>query len=242
MPDPQPLRIGEPLRVLIVAGIPVGVLVAGLGSRLAMFVLRLTSDESVIGATSDDDFEIGRVTFGGTINLLVLGSVAGLFGAALYQWVRPWLIGPHWFGLLTVGLAAGAVVGSMLVHADGVDFVVLTPTSLAVTLFVLLPALFGICIGLAVDRVERPTSWTARGRTRWLLPVLLVLPFPPAWFIVAFAAFVLLIWLSVRDLEFVRGLKANTWFALTIRALWLGVAVLGLFALIGDIRDLQAVT
>ena len=185
MPDAMPLRIGESLRVLIVAGIPVGVLVAGLGSRLAMFVLRLTSDESVIGATSDDDFEIGRVTFGGTINLLVLGSVAGLFGAALYQWVRPWLIGPHWFGLLTVGLAVGAVVGSMLVHADGVDFVVLTPTWLAVTLFVLLPALFGICIGLAVDRVERPTSWTARGRTRWLLPVLLVLPFPPAWFIVA---------------------------------------------------------
>ena len=128
----------------------------------------------------------------------------------------------------------------MLVHADGVDFIVLTPTWLAVTLFVLLPAIFGICIGLAVERVERPTSWTARGRTRWVLPVLLVLPFPPAWFVVALAVLVLFIWLSVRDLHFV--LKANAWFTLTIRALWLGVAVLGLFALIGDIRDLQAVT
>ena len=242
MAEPKPLSIGEPLRVLIVAGIPVGVLVAGLGSRFAMFMLRLTSDDSVIGATSDDDFEIGRVTFGGTLNLLILGSVVGLIGAAVYQWVRPWLIGPHWFGLLTVGLAAGAVIGSMLVHADGVDFIVLTPTWLAVTLFVLLPAIFGICIGLAVERVERPTSWTARGRTRWVLPVLLVLPFPPAWFVVALAALVLFIWLSVRDLHVVRALKANAWFTLTIRALWLGVAVLGLFALIGDIRDLQAVT
>jgi len=59
---------------------------------------------------------------------------------------------------------------------------------------------------------------------------------------VAFATFVLVIWVSVRDLQFVRELKANTWFALTIRALWLGVAVLGLFALIGDVRDLQDVT
>ena len=100
MAEPKPLSIGEPLRVLIVAGIPVGVRAAGRGSRFAMFMLRLTSDDSVIGATSDDHFEIGRVTFGGTLNLLILGSVVGLIGAAVYQWVRPWLIGPHWFGLL----------------------------------------------------------------------------------------------------------------------------------------------
>jgi hypothetical protein len=54
--------VGESLRVLVVAGVPVGVIVAGVGSRVAMFVLRLTSDESVIGVVSDDVRDIQSVT------------------------------------------------------------------------------------------------------------------------------------------------------------------------------------
>lgn len=48
--------------VVMMAGIPTGVIVAGLGSRLAMLLLRLTSPAAVRGVTSDDGFEIGRVT------------------------------------------------------------------------------------------------------------------------------------------------------------------------------------
>ena len=240
--DPRPIRIGEPLRVLIVAGVPTGVVVAGIGSRLGMLVLRITSDDSVVGLTSDDDFTIGRFTLFGTFNLLMLGAVVGIIGAAAYQWVRPWLIGPAWFGLLTVGLAVGAVVGSMLVHADGIDFRVLTPTWLAIGLFVLLPAMFGVAVALAVEKVRRPESWTARGRTRWLLPLLLVVPFPLVWLVVAVATGVLVIWVSIRDTAPIRWLAANRWFALAARAAWLGIAVLGLLALIGDIQDIQAVT
>lgn len=242
MGEHRPLGIGEPLRVLVVAGIPVGVVVAGIGSRLAMSVLRLTSDESVIGITSDDEFVIGRFTLSGTLNLLVLGSIMGLIGAAVYQWVRPWLIGPSWFALLTVGLAAGAVIGSMLVHADGVDFSLLTPTWLAISLFVALPAVFGVCIGLAVERVERPTSWTARGRTRWVLPLVLVAPFPPAWVITGVSALVLAIWVTVRDRKLVRSIATNRWSRLAFQGVWLGIAVLGLVALVGDIRDIQQIT
>ena len=77
------------LRVIIVAGITVGVLVAGFGSRLAMLVLRLTSSRFVRGAVSDDGFVIGRVTLGGTYNLLVLGAVVGVIGAGVYRLVGP---------------------------------------------------------------------------------------------------------------------------------------------------------
>ena len=71
-------RLFEELRVLVVAGVPVGVLVIGVGSRLAMFLLRLTSPDRVNGIRSDDDFLIGRFTLGGTYNLLMLGAAVGI--------------------------------------------------------------------------------------------------------------------------------------------------------------------
>ena len=47
-------------RLLAVAGITTGTVDAGFGSRLSVYVLRLTSPESVRGVTSDDGFTIGR--------------------------------------------------------------------------------------------------------------------------------------------------------------------------------------
>jgi len=49
----------ELLRIAVVAGVSVGLLVIGLGSRLAMFVLRVTSPGYVVGMESDDGFESG---------------------------------------------------------------------------------------------------------------------------------------------------------------------------------------
>jgi hypothetical protein len=134
------------------------------------------------------------VTLAGTYNLLLIGAAVGIIGAAVYQLVRPWLIGPHWFRRLTVGLASAVVVGSMLVHSDGIDFTVLQPTWLAVGLFVMLPACFGVVIGVAVDAVDRPDSWTRKGRRRWVLPLVLVTCFPQLVPIVAVAAAVLAMW------------------------------------------------
>ncbi len=136
-------RILETIRVIVVAGIPYGALVAGLGSRLAMLLLRLTSERRVIGIRSDDDFVIGKFTLAGTYKLIALGASVGMIGAAAYLLVAPRLIGSPWFRRLTVGLASGAVVGSMLVHSNGIDFTQLTPKWLAIGLFIALPAVFG---------------------------------------------------------------------------------------------------
>ena len=46
--------------------------------------------------------------------------------------------------------------GSILVHADGIDYRLLKPTWFAIALFVALPALFGGLIGPVVDRVRQP--------------------------------------------------------------------------------------
>ena len=227
--------VSERLWVLIVAGIPTGVLVAGVGSRLAMLTLRLTSSDAVVGVTSDDGFEIGRFTLGGTYSLLMLGAGVGVVGAAAYRAVQPWLLGPTWFRRLTVAAGSGAVVGSMLIHADGIDFRVLKPTWLAVGLFVALPALFGAVIAVAVDRVSANVA--EHGWWRWVLPTVLVVAFPPAIVVVGIAAVVLAAWVPVRrGLESTGGLPKAA--RLGVRAAWLMIALLGLAALVGDVRAL----
>ena len=223
----------ERLRVLVVAGIPVGVVVVGVGSRLAMLLLRLTSPEQVRGVESDDGFRIGQVTLAGTYNLLMLGAAVGIIGAAAYRTVAPWLIGRAWFRRVTTAAASGAVVGSMLIHADGVDFTVLKPTWLAIGLFVALPAAFGALIGPAVDSVSTPASSTVRGRRRWALPFVLVACFPPTLILLPFAAAILVASIALRR-AFPGVVPARVRFAM--QAIWLSIALTGLVALVGDIQ------
>jgi hypothetical protein len=225
------------LRVLILAGIPTGVVVIGLGSRLAMFALRLTSSPNVVGIQSDDDFTIGRFTLSGTYNLIVLGAAVGILGAAAYQWVRPWLIGPVWFRYLTLALASGVVVGSMLVHADGVDFNLLDPMWFAVALFVMLPAIFALAIAWAVEYVERREG--PAGHRRWLLPVVLPLLVPPTIIVIGLAALIAAAWMSFRQTADVAAIARKPAVGFAMRGLWLGIAVLGAFALFGDIAELR---
>ncbi len=53
---------GAALLPSLVAAAVAGLLVAGIGGRLAMFILRVTSGSEVIGLESDDGFVIGRFT------------------------------------------------------------------------------------------------------------------------------------------------------------------------------------
>jgi len=225
----------ERMRVLIVAGITVGVLVAGIGSRLAMLLLRVTSSDRVIGLQSDDDFTIGRTTLAGSYNLVVLGAFVGIIGVGVYRLVGPWLIGPLWLRRLTLGVGAGIVAGSMLVHSDGVDFTVLKPTWLAIGLFVALPALFGASIGWVVDAVQRPDSWTARGRRKWVLPVIAVAVVPVAAIPLAFALVPVGIWPMSRDVDFSAEIKSVRWLPNAGRAVWILIVVLGLVSLLNDV-------
>ena len=234
-------RLFDELRVLIVAGVPIGVLVVGVGSRVAMLVLRLTSPDHVNGIRSDDDFVIGRFTLSGTYNLLMLGAAVGIVAAGLYRLVSGWLIGPMWFRRATTALASGAVGGSILVHADGVDYRVLKPTWLAIALFVALPALFGWLIGPVVDRVRSPESWTRVGRRIWALPVIALVPFPLAAFPLIFAVVVMTVLMGLGELAPVDRVRASRTYGLVVRGAWLGIAVIGLIALVEDVAEIRRV-
>lgn len=137
--------------VLLAAGALAGLLVGGVGGRLAMGLLfRLNT--STDGLTSDDGFEIGRFTLQGTLNLLLVGTLLGVVGAVIYALLRHLMIGPRWFQLVSIGLGPAIVVGDMLVHTDGVDFLVLDPLWLAVALFVLIPGLYAVTLSLLAER------------------------------------------------------------------------------------------
>ncbi len=138
----------RPLLVGVAAGVVVGLLVGGVGGRLLMLALRLTTP-GVDGVTTDDGFTIGRLS-GATLGLLVVGALIGAVNGALYVLarrlvVRP-LLGPLWVAVTT------AVVGGALVHADGVDYRILEPLGLAVGGFALLPALAALLVVRLVER------------------------------------------------------------------------------------------
>lgn len=221
--------------MITVAGIAVGVVVVGLGSRLAMLLIRMTSPSRVIGMQSDDGFKIGEVTLAGTYNLVILGAFVGVLGVGAYRLVRPWLIGPLWFRRLTTGFGAGVVVGAMLIHTDGIDFRVLKPTWLAIALFIALPAVFGVAIAAAVDAVERPDSWTARGHWRWILPLVAVAVAPPVVVFLGFALVFVGVWALTRGVNFSAEAARVKWLPQVVRAGFIVIVAASLVALYNDI-------
>jgi hypothetical protein len=224
------------IRATVLAGIWLGALVGGVGGRLAMLVLRLSSPDSVHGVISDDGFLIGQVTLKGTYGLIGVGAAIGIIGAVTYRWVDHWLIGPGWFKQVTSALGAGAVVGSMLVHRDGVDFRVLRPPGLAIAFFVLIPAVFGFFIGPLEKVLAQPDRWVNRGRRGWLLPLLSVLAIPPMVIVAAFVAAFMLAWAAIRQSPSYVSIRDNLVVGLVIRGLWLTMAILGLESLVDDAR------
>lgn len=227
----------ELLRIATVAGVSVGILVIGLGSRLAMLVLRITSPHYVVGMESDDGFEIGRLTLSGSYQLLALGAVVGVIGALGYVAVAPWLIGPGWFRRLTVGLTAGALVGSLVIVPGGVDLTFLQPTWLAVALFVGLPVVTGIAMTVVVDLVASPASWTGRGRTAWMLPVVLLVMVPPAILALLPVAAIVAALLPVRRSYLLPLLRSRSG-TLAVRSAFLVIPVLSFMSLGQDLTEL----
>lgn len=234
-------RLLRTLAATTAVGLGLGLLVGGIGGRLAMRALFLTSDPSVRGMVSDDGFPIGRFELAATVNLLVVGAAIGVIGAFGYLAVRPFLLGPTWLRRTGCAIGAGVVVGSMLVHTDGVDFTRLGPRWFAIALFVALPAVYGVLAAIYVERAIRPDGWFATAPS-WLallplaaylfLPLLVVVGLPVAF--VLGVRHVTRVW---PPLGRVAGAPAARWVAV---GAWAGVAFLGLWTLAVDTVELLA--
>ncbi|MBI2170140.1 MAG: hypothetical protein HYU28_11685 [Actinobacteria bacterium] len=162
-----------------VAGILAGVLVFGVGGRIAMRILAVTSSDAVQGAFTDDGLEIGEVTLEGTIGLILFGGIfGGVIGGWFYAIIRQFLpttpTRRRW-----AGAAIGVAIGTQLfVDSEGRDFSILEPIWLPVALFVLLSGLFGFLVPLIADRLRNWYETTPLRFPRFLAfaPLLLVIP------------------------------------------------------------------
>ena len=134
-------------------GAAAGFFWGGLGGRIAMRVLFLTSSDLVKGVTSDDGFEIGRISADSIFLIIAMTFIGGVLGA-FWGLVRLLFRGPLWLitSGMTVALGAGAG-GGLIVSTDGIDFKFLGPLWLAVALFVFLPAVWGTTVVLATDKL-----------------------------------------------------------------------------------------
>jgi hypothetical protein len=159
----------------VLVGFLTGAAVGGVGGRIAMFVLRLTSSPSLRGVETDDGFTIGAFS-AATIFLVFIAAFAGVVAGMSYLVVRRWL--PARSRPWLAAAFAGVTGGALLVHPDGIDFRVLEPLPLAIAIFIAIPAAYGLVISLFVERrLARPVP--AEGSSpRWmagLLPMILLL-------------------------------------------------------------------
>ena len=147
---------GAALAPSLAAAAIAGFFVAGIGGRLAMFILRLTSGDRVVGLESDDGFIIGRFTTDTFGLVLALTVGASIVAGPAYTIARLWF--PQRWRPLVFASFLGVLGGAGLVHTDGVDFTVLSPRVLAVALFVAIPAAFGAVLEPLHELARRQTQ------------------------------------------------------------------------------------
>lgn len=156
-----------------------GLLVGGLGGRLAMMLLARLNP-GVTGVTSDDGFRIGQFTAADTMNLLLVGAGFGVVGAGVYAVVRGLRVGPRWFQVLTIAGGPAVVVGAAIVHTDGVDFRVLGPPWLTIGLFVAVPGVYALLLTLFAERLLEEDGWFAHAPIMLAAaPLVLWIPLAP---------------------------------------------------------------
>jgi hypothetical protein len=134
----------------LAAGLLCGAVIGGLGGRLAMFVLRLTSDDRIIGLKTDDDFTIGSFT-SSTFFLVFVCALLGVVAGAAYGLASGFV--PMRARVAVSALLFGAIGGAVILQPGEFDFTFVDPPVLTVLFFVLVPALFGAALAWMVERL-----------------------------------------------------------------------------------------
>ena len=207
----------------VIAGLAIGALLRG-----GMLLLRV-AQESAIGLTSDDGFLIGQVTLSGTYALLVLGVALGFLGTAAYVAVTPFLIGPPWSRVATVGITAMLLGGAVAIQSDGIDFTALD-TELAVAVFLVVPLLSGLLVPPVVHWVDRRID----GLPPW--PFFAPLMFPQALPVLVIQLIIVSILLPFRR-ALLGPVLAHLWSRILVSALFALIPLFAMAALAQDLRE-----
>ena len=155
----------RPLGGCLAAGLVVGIVIAGLGSRLVMRLLAI-ADPDAEGSFTENGNQVGEITFGGTIGLLVfIGAPSGLLAGLIVFAVRRWLPGGQpWRGLAFSSVLL-ALLGGTVIDPDNIDFRLLQPAGLAIALFGLLFLAAGFGSRSSPIAGDRACRVSSTGRT-----------------------------------------------------------------------------
>lgn len=142
----------RPLGGCLAAGLVVGILIAGLGSRIVMRLLAV-ADSDAEGSFTENGNQIGEITLGGTSGLIAfVGLPFGLLAGLIVFAVRRWLpTGQPWRGLAFSAVLL-ALLGGTVIDPDNIDFRLLEPAGLAIALFGLLFLAAGFWLPLLAER------------------------------------------------------------------------------------------
>jgi lysylphosphatidylglycerol synthetase-like protein (DUF2156 family) len=152
---------------VFVAGGVAGVVVGGLGSRLAMRIAAMTARDGAQGLITDAGATIGRITFEGTAFLVVaVGIGTALLGTAFYLATLPWLPRRRSLRALAFGALELVVFGTVALDPTNPDFTILGRPLLNVLVLGSLFVLHGVALVLLIEPSGRLVSAAARG-ARW---------------------------------------------------------------------------
>jgi len=227
------------LAVSALAGAILGFVVGGIGGRLAMSLLASLNGEDA-GVESDDGFTMGQVTFSGTLNLLLVGTVLGALGGLVFLAVRNLRMGPAWFATASIAAGATVVVGSLLVHADGVDFTLLEPTGLTIGVILAIPLVYALALPPLADRWLHDDSalMTTTNRLVYVPLIVCVVPLLPVTALLALG------WIVAQLVE--RNSPSGSRLRMTLPWLArLALTVVFVFAfagLVDEIREIYRIT
>jgi hypothetical protein len=146
----------------VFAGAFFGALIGGIGGRVVMRLIFLI-DRRTEGAQTDFG-TIGEFTIGGSFTLLVLSTIAGVIGGAIYIGVRRWLP--------SSGVARGVFFGLMMMFGPGVialgevDLQIAEPAVPIYLMFVALIVSYGVCVALLTDRLRAERAVEPGPRTK----------------------------------------------------------------------------
>ena len=158
-------RFGEILRDIArggIGGLAVGVVVGGLGGRVAMRLIALLTPEAT-GSSTENGNRIGDITLGGSFGVIVFaGLFVGIFVAVIWVVVSPWL--PRSLGLRVLAAVPLAIaLGAFgVVQGSNPDFLVLGYDPIVLLVLLGLVGLIGASMAV-VDawldrRLPRPRS------------------------------------------------------------------------------------
>jgi hypothetical protein len=171
-PAPDTERVASPAGGVLrdiarggVAGILVGIFVAGLGGRLVMRLATILHEDTV-GRLTENGEVIGRISLNGTMALIVFGGLGmGLVAGVIWVIVGPWMPGRGIRRAAVTALVAVALGTPALVQRFNPDFVILAHDPLIVTMLLALVAAVGFSISIIDGVLDRrlPPAYSSVG-------------------------------------------------------------------------------